>query len=289
MHQQIFLKISKLLSFRIFYAKLLAMVDKNAVYWITGASSGIGEALAREVYLRGGRVILSARNEEKLTAICRDWQDAERWMILPLDMINHELMEAAAQRAWDRWEQLDVLINNAGISQRSTAIDTNYDVMKTIMDVNYMGSAWLTRCVLPYMIKQKKGAIAAVSSVAGKFATPLRSSYSASKMALQGYYDGLRAEIHNQGISVSLIIPGFVNTGISLNALEGNGKKHGVMDSNQAAGIPPEKAALIALKGIAGGKREIYMGIKPKIHLALFLSRMIPGILARIVRSADVT
>lgn len=265
------------------------MVEENAVYWITGASSGIGEALAQEVYRRGGRVILSARNKEKLSEICLNWQDKDRWMILALDMSRHEEMEAAAETAWKRWKRIDVLINNAGISQRSPAIDTNYMVMKTIIDVNFMGSAWLTRCVLPYMIKQKSGAIAAVSSVAGKFATPLRSSYSASKMALQGYYDGLRAEVYNQDISVSLIIPGFVKTEISLNALEGSGNKHARMDPNQASGISPEKAARISLKGIAGGKREIFMGIKPKVRLALFLSRALPGILARMIRSADVT
>ena len=265
------------------------MINNNRIYWITGASSGIGEALAEKAYTSGGRVILSARNSEKLEEICRDWKDRERYMILPLDMQDHSLLEESAEKAWSRWNGLDVLINNAGISQRSEAAETDFEVMKTIMDVNYLGAAWLTRCVLPYMIRQKSGTIAAVSSVAGKFATPLRSSYSASKMALQGFYDSLRAEVFRHGISVSLIIPGFVKTSISLNALEGSGRKHEKMDPNQAAGISPQEAANIILKGLSSRKREIYLGIKPKVHLALFLSRAIPGVLARMLRSAEVT
>ena len=265
------------------------MMKKNGVYWITGASSGIGEALAQQAYADGGKVILSARNEKKLEEICREWPDPERYMILPLDMQDHQQISGAVEKAWNRWEHLDVLINNAGISQRSEASQTDYEVMKTIMDVNYLGAAWLTRCILPYMIRQKSGAIGAVSSVAGKFATPLRSSYSASKMALQGYFDGLRAEVHRHGISVSLIVPGFVKTSISINALEGSGKKHEKMDPNQAAGISSEKAAKIILNGMIREKREIYLGIKPKVHLALFLSRVIPGLLARMLRSANVT
>ncbi len=265
------------------------MMENNRIYWITGASSGIGEALAETVYNRGGRVILSARNREKLEEICRDWEDRERYMILPLDMQDHSRLEEAAAEAWNRWNGIDVLINNAGISQRSEAAVTDYEVMKTIIDVNYLGAAWLTRCILPYMIRQKSGSIAAVNSVAGKFATPLRSSYSASKMALQGFYDALRAEVHRHGISVSLIIPGFVKTSISLNALEGSGQKHEKMDPNQAAGISPRKAAEIILNGLSRRKREIYLGIKPKVHFALFLSRAIPGVLARMLRSAEVT
>ncbi len=265
------------------------MFGIETVYWITGASSGIGEALVREIYKQGRRVILSSRNIKKLEEICRQWDDPQRYLVLPLDMQDHQGMEETVKKAWKRWERLDVLINNAGISQRSEALETEYTVMKTIMDVNYLGAAWLTRCVLPYMIRQERGAVGAVSSVAGKFATPLRSSYSASKMALQGYFDGLRAEVHRNGISVSLIVPGFVKTNISLNALEGSGKKHDKMDPNQEAGISTEKAAAVIVKGMSRKKREIYLGITLKVHIALFLRRFFPGILERLLRSADVT
>jgi short-subunit dehydrogenase len=264
------------------------MFWKDKVCWITGASSGIGEALAEMFYERGARVILSARSAGRLEALCTGWEDPERYMVLPLDMGDHDSLEEAAARANARWGRIDALINNAGISQRSLAAETDFSVMKTIMDVNYLGSAGLTRAVLPYMIEQRSGIIAPVSSVAGKFSTPLRSSYSASKMALQGFYDGLRAELYFHGIHVNFIVPGFVKTSISLNAMNGSGGKHGEMDPNQASGISPEKAAQIIIGGLERNKREVYLGIAPKVRLALFLSKAFPGILARMLRSAEV-
>ncbi|MBF9018576.1 MULTISPECIES: SDR family oxidoreductase [unclassified Oceanispirochaeta] len=264
------------------------MFWNNKICWITGASSGIGEALARNLYDRGARVILSARSVDKLDSICSDWKDKDRFLILPLNMGDHEKLPAAAAEARKKWGRIDALINNAGVSQRSLAAETDFSVMKQIMDINYLGSAGLTRAVLPFMIEQKSGIIAPVSSVAGKFSTPLRTSYSASKMALQGFYDGLRAEVYDQGIQINLIIPGFVKTNISLNAMNATGGKHGEMDPNQASGISPEDAAEIILKGMEKNKLEIYMGIAPKVKLALFLSRNIPSLLAKMLRKAEV-
>ncbi len=240
------------------------------------------------MYNNGARIILSARSEDRLREICSDWAESERCMILPLDMSAHDTLEEAVRRASARWGRIDALVNNAGVSQRSLAAETDFNVMKTIMDVNFLGSAGLTRAVLPYMIEQKSGIIAPVSSVAGKFSTPLRSSYSASKMALQGYYDALRAEVYFHGIHINFVVPGFVRTSISLNAMNGTGGKHGEMDPNQAAGISPEKAAKILARGLEKNRREIYMGIAPKVRLALFLSRAFPGVLARMMRKAEV-
>lgn len=264
------------------------MFWKEKVCWITGASSGIGEALAKTLYGKGARVILSARSSARLEGLCAGWDDPERYMVLPLDMGDHPSLEEAAAKANARWGRIDALINNAGVSQRSLAAETDFSVMKAIMDVNYLGSAGLTRAVLPFMIEQRSGIIAPVSSVAGKFSTPLRSSYSASKMALQGFYDGLRAELYFHGVHVNFIVPGFVKTSISLNAMNGSGGKHGEMDPNQAAGISSEKAAQIIVRNLEKNKREIYLGIAPKVRLALFLSKALPGVLARMLRSADV-
>lgn len=265
------------------------MFWNEKVCWITGASSGIGEALAQEVIQRGGRLIISARSEEKLNAMAEKWNQPERVLVLPMDMGNHDQIDALVEKALQAWGRIDVLINNAGVSQRSLAAETDFKVMKTIMDVNFLGSAALSTAVLPHMIKQGNGIIAPVSSVAGKFSTPLRTSYSASKMALQGFYDGLRAEVYSKNIHVNFIVPGFVKTNISINALEARGEKHGKMDPNQEGGISSEKAAQIILKGLEQNKREIYMGIAPKVKLALFLSRNFPGILARMLRTAEVT
>ncbi|MDC7241532.1 MAG: SDR family oxidoreductase [Spirochaetales bacterium] len=264
------------------------MFWKNKICWITGASSGIGEALAQKLYDAGARVIVSARSEDKLKSLCSSWEDRERWYILPLDVADHDNLASAAADALKHWGRIDALINNAGVSQRSLAADTDFSVMKNIMDINYLGSAGLAREVLPSMIEQGSGIIAPVSSVAGKFSTPLRTTYSASKMALQGFYDGLRAEVHDKGIQVNFIVPGFVRTNISINAMDGKGGKHGEMDPNQESGISPEDAALIIMKGIEKNKLEITMGIAPKVRLALFLSRNFPGILARMLRTAEV-
>lgn len=264
------------------------MFWNNKVCWITGASSGIGKALAQRLYDQGSRVILSARSVDKLKSICSDWKDKERYLIIPLDMGDHEKLPVAAAEAQKRWGRIDVLVNNAGVSQRSLAAETDFAVMKQIMDINYLGSAGLTREVLPFMLEQKSGIIAPVSSVAGKFSTPLRTSYSASKMALQGFYDGLRAEVYDQGIQVNFIVPGFVKTNISLNAMNATGGKHGEMDPNQASGISPENAAGIILNGMEKNKLEIYMGIAPKVKLALFLSRNMPSVLAKMLRKAEV-
>jgi len=260
---------------------------KDKVVWITGASSGIGEALAYQVSREGGRVVLSARNEEKLIAMAKDLGDD--CLVLPLDMSCWDSFPAAVERVLEKWGRIDILINNAGISQRSLVAETEISVVEKIMITNYVGPAGLTGLVIPHMMEQKGGYCLFVSSVAGKFATPLRSTYAASKMALQGFTDALRAEVYPYGIRVSLIVPGFVKTAISLNALEGKGNKHDKMDPNQEGGISPEKAARIIIRGIVREKREILLGMVPKTRFALFLSRFFPGLLARMMRTARVT
>ncbi len=261
-------------------------IDK-AVVWITGASSGIGEALAYEIHRKGGIVVLSARNREKLAKMAEKI-GGERSMIVPLDMTDRTSFPFALEQVLEKWGRVDILINNAGVSQRAPVSETKISVIEKIMETNFMGPAALTSLIIPHMIERKRGYCLFVSSVAGKFATPLRSSYSASKMALQGFTDALRAEVYEDNIKVSLIVPGFVKTEISVNALEGEGQKHNLMDPNQARGITPSKAAGIIIRGIEREKREIYMGLVGKTRFALFMSRFFPGILARIIRKADV-
>lgn len=264
------------------------MKVQNKVLWITGASSGIGEALAKEAYKRGASLILSARREKKLQEVSLE-MNPERVLILPLDLSEHRLFPGKVEEAYNRWGRVDILFNNGGISQRSLLEDTEYSVIRSIMDINFIGTAALTREVIPRMIEQKQGYILAVSSVAGKFSTPLRSIYSASKMALQGFLDGIRAELWSKGIKVSLVVPGFVRTEISLNALEGSGEKHQKMDPNQESGISSEQSARDILKGMDKEKREIFTGWVPKLRVAYFLSRNFPGVLAKMMRKADVT
>jgi dehydrogenase/reductase SDR family protein 7B len=260
----------------------------DKVIWITGASSGIGEALVKESYDAGAKIILSARNEEKLKKISQNLEDY-RFLVLPLDLEDHNGLVKKAEIALNHWGYIDILINNGGISQRSLLHETEYSVMKKIIDVNFLGTATLCRLVIPSMIKRGQGSLVAVSSVAGKFSTPFRSIYSASKMALQGLCDGLRAELWEDGIKVSLVVPGYVKTDISKNAFSADGKKHGKMDPNQEAGISADKAAKKIISGIKKEKREIFIGLVAKTRVALFLARFFPGILAKILRNAKVT
>jgi len=262
---------------------------KDKIIWITGASSGIGEALAKECYRQGAKIILSGRNKDKLEQIKASLQESPSIYVLPLDLGNHKSLALKADEAFKKWGRLDILVNNGGVSQRSLLSETELDVIRHIMDVNFVGTALLSREAAKIMMQQKSGYILMVSSVAGKFSTPYRTIYSASKMALQGLCDGLRAELWEYGIHLSLIVPGFVRTNISLNALEGAGQKHGVMDPNQEKGISPESAAMAIIKGIRKEKREIYMGLVLKTRVGLFLARFFPGLLAKSLRSVKVT
>lgn len=265
------------------------MQINDKVIWITGASSGIGEALAKECYRQGARLIISGRNEIKLEEIKESLQGEKKIQVLPLDLSKPDELVSKSEEVLKQWGRLDILINNGGVSQRSLLTDTSLDVIRHIMDVNFVGTAVLSREAAKIMIKQKSGYILMVSSVAGKFSTPYRTIYSASKMALQGLCDGLRAELWKFGVHLSLVVPGFVKTGISLNALEGGGQKHGIMDPNQAGGITPESAALAIIRGIRKERREITLGLVPKTRLGMFLARFIPGLLAKTLRSAKVT
>lgn len=264
------------------------MKIKDKVIWITGASSGIGEALAKAAVKEGAKVVISARREDKLVKL-KESIESEDILVLPMDIADFDSLQAKYENVIYKFGRVDILVNNAGISQRSLFAETDFSVMQKVMNVNYMGTAALTRIVVPGMIEQKSGYILALSSIAGKFSTPLRTIYSSAKMALQGLFDGLRAELYKHNVKVALVVPGFVKTEISLNAVEASGEKHGKMDPNQASGISAEAAAKTIINGIKKEKREIFMGLVPKTRIALFLAKYYPGVFAKIMRNAEVT
>ncbi len=257
--------------------------------WITGASSGIGKALVAEAAKRGANVVMSARNTAALKKIQAEFGlNGTNSLIIPLDLSRYARFDAAVKAVLKKFGSVDILINNGGISQRSLAHETNMKVYEEIMAVNYFGNIALTLAVLPAMRSRKSGVIATVSSVAGKFGTPYRTGYSASKFALSGFYEGLRAENHKENIQVSVVLPGFVKTNVSLNARIGNGKKQGTMDAGQSVGISAEECARRSLDGILRGKSEVYVtGNKEKF--AVYLSRFAPALFARVIRKAKVT
>ena len=263
------------------------MSFQNKVVWITGASSGIGKALTLELSSQNALLIISARNQESLETVKKACKNPENVWVLPLDLEQYKEFNKTAEQAIKVYGRIDVLVNNGGISQRSFAKDTLVAVDQKIMDVNYTGTVALTKAVLPYFLEKKQGHIVVTTSIVGKIGTPLRSSYAASKHALHGFFDSLRAEIYEENIAVTLICPGFVSTNISMNALTGNGTPQQKMDTATANGITPERFATLMAKAIKNKKEEAYIaGFKEK--LAVYVKRWFPKLLSVMIRKLSV-
>jgi dehydrogenase/reductase SDR family member 7B len=258
-----------------------ALADK--VIWITGASSGIGEALCHELAVHGAALVLSARREDVLKAVKSTCENSERHLVLPLDMLAPDTFAGAFTEVRDRFGKVDILINCAGISQRANAVDTDLKVDRQLMDLNYFAPITLTKLVLPSMLARGDGQIVVISSMMGKFALPARSAYSASKHALHGFFDALRAEVAGQGVSVTVVCPGYIRTNASFNALEGDGTRHNKLDSDIAGGLAPEKCAQQIVRAIERRRPEVYIARYEK--LGLYISRFAPGLFRRIARA----
>lgn len=264
------------------------MTHNNKIVWITGASSGIGEALAKEYSELGTRLILSSRDLESLEKVQSQCNYPDKIRLLELDLEQHETLAEAAHKAKGFFGRIDLLINNAGISQRALAAETKLAVDKKIIDVNYFGTIALTKALIPYFREQNMGHFVVITSVVGKIGTPLRSSYSASKHALHGFFDSLRAELFEDNINVTLICPGYVKTNVSINALTSLGKKQGTMDRATENGLDPHDFAKKAIKAIHKQRQEIVIGGFPE-RLAVWVKRFFPLLLSRMIRKIKVT
>lgn len=268
--------------------KINTMDFSNKVVWITGASSGIGKTLAIELSLQNAKLILSSRDENALKLVKNDCKIPENVAIIPLDLEDFTQFSSKAEEAISAFGKVDILVNNGGISQRSFVKDTDILVDKRIMDVNYLGTVALTKAILPHFIENKSGHFVVTTSIVGKIGTPLRSSYAASKHALHGFFDSLRAEHFHDHISITLICPGFVNTNVSKNALTGNGTPQQKMDAATQNGMQPERFAKLMAKAIHNKKEEVYIGgFKEK--LGVFTKRFFPKILSIMIRKLAVT
>lgn len=241
----------------------------DKVVWITGASSGIGEALALRIAARGGVLVLSARKEpelQRVAGLCRD-SGAQNVLVLPLDVAKHDTMASAAQQVLAQFGKIDLLINNAGVSQRSFCVDTDFDVYRQMMDINVLGQIALTQAVLPAMVARGEGHIAVTASVAGKVGAPLRTGYCAAKHAVMGFFDALRTEVAEDGLQVTTITPGFIQTNVSKNALAGDGKPTGTTDDDIAGGMSVDDCADVIIAGFENGDPEIAVGSGPEMGL----------------------
>jgi short-subunit dehydrogenase len=257
------------------------------IIWITGASSGIGEELARQLAVQGALLILSARNQAKLEVIKDTLAYHNKHFVLPLDLENSAEFEMLAEQVVNRFGKIDILVNNGGISQRANAFETTMEVNRKIMEVDFFGNIALTKAVLPYMQRQKSGQILVISSIAGKFGFFLRSAYSAAKHALHGFYESLSLEEEHNGIAITIVCPGKINTPISTNAVNAAGDRHGIMDHNQETGMPVDICVNQMLKALQNKKREVLIGNKE--IWAVRIKRFFPSLFWKIIKNQSAT
>ncbi len=255
---------------------------KDQVVWITGASSGIGEGLAYGFAREGAKLVLSARRLAELERVKAACQGAPDVLLVPFDMLDDAGRQNAVKTVLAHYGHVDIMVQNAGVSQRALAKDTTLVVDRAIMELDYFSVIALTKLLLPHMIERKAGHFVVTSSVAGKFGTPMRSAYSAAKHALHGYFDTLAVECSPYNICASLLVIAGVQSNVSVHALKGDGSTWGKMDETQSAGMSAADCARIILNGVAAKKREINV-LDRGTRRFIFLKRFFPGILHRMM------
>ena len=262
------------------------LTDK--VVWITGASSGIGEGIVKNLAVRNVKMIISSRREEALLEVANACAEEARKniKILPLDLGQPDTLDQKVQDAESLFGRVDVVIHSGGISQRSKILDTNIDVYRRLMEIDYFSTVILTKALLPGMISRGGGHIVPITSLTGIFGSPWRSGYAAAKHALHGFYDSLRAELYDENIKVTIIAPGFVKTNVSVNSLDSAGNKINEMDDAQSKGMSADQCAAKIVKAIEANRLEEVMGGKEV--LGVYIKRFFPSIFANIIRKAKV-
>lgn len=244
--------------------------------------------MAVELAFRGARLVLSARREDALKAVaaeCGLGQD--RVCIAAADLSQVGGIPDLVDRVRQQCPQIHGVVLNAGISQRSLVVETDLSVYRRIMELNFFSAVALTQGLLPHMLARGDGNLTVISSVVGKFGTPLRSGYSASKHALHGFFDSLRAEVWDRGLRVTLVCPGFIQTEISVSALDGSGEKYGKMDAAQMRGLPVDECARRIADAMARDREEVLMGGREV--KGVYIKRFAPRWFSRMIRRVDVT
>jgi len=260
---------------------------ENKVVWITGASSGLGKALAEKCAALGAEVILTARRVDELESVRLALLHSEKHLSVAADITDEEQVLQAYKKVLNAKGRIDWLINNAGLSQRALIADTTMQTERAIMEVDYFSQVFLTKTVLPTFLAQKSGRIVFVSSVAGLLGTQYRATYSAAKGAVHMWANSLRAEVANEGVDVSVIFPGFVKTNVSFNALNGAGQPQGHQDEAIENGLEPEDFADISIKALLNGQEYIVIGGRKEV-LGTWVSRISPSTLYKMIRKTKV-
>lgn len=260
---------------------------QDKVVWITGSSSGIGEATAYSFAKEGAKLVLTALEDDLLKKVADRCMElgSPKAVALPFDLSKKDQVEELADKAWNVFGSIDVFYNNAGISQRGTTCDTEMRVINKVMDINYFAPVLMTKVILPRMIERGGGQLVVTTSINGRFGFPLRCAYSSSKHALYGFFETVQAEYYKDNIRVTIVCPGRVQTRISFYALEKDGKQHAKMDAGQAGGCTPDEAGRRIVRAVYRRKREVLVGRKEL--LMVYIKRFFPGLCARIARSIN--
>lgn len=232
--------------------------------WITGASSGIGAALAQDWANRGANLILSGRDEARLAEVASQCGET---LILPFDVRDDAALADATAKAIGWKGGVDIAIANAGVSQRSRALETDMQVYRDIIDIDLTAQIAFSQGLIGHMAERGSGNLLFISSIAGKVGVPMRTAYSAVKFGLAGYADALRAELSLNGVNVHVIYPGSVATDVSRNALTADGSERGRSDKAIEEGIPAKDAAKTMIDGVANGDREIIVARGPELQM----------------------
>jgi dehydrogenase/reductase SDR family protein 7B len=253
------------------------------VVWITGASSGIGEAMALAAVKRGAKVVLTARRANELERVRGLCADPGQAAVYPLDLLRLDDPLGAARGAEQFFGAIDVLVNNAGVSQRSRVLDTTMEVYRQVFELDFFATVALTKALLPEMVRRKSGHVVVVSSVVGYISSPMRSGYAAAKHALHGFYDAARAEHWRDDVRFTLACPGYVRTNVTLNAVDGRGGKWGKMDPSIAKGVDPAVCAEKIWRAVEKDREEVLVG---KEALVVYLKRFFPALFSFAVNRA---
>jgi short-subunit dehydrogenase len=260
----------------------------NKVIWITGASSGIGEALTYELAKQNVRLIISARRKEELERVRSNCTNAAQTniQILTLDLSQAKTLQSTVGDAIRLFGDIDILVNNGGLGQRSLIQETSLEVDRQLMEVNYFGTIALTKYLLPHFIKRKQGHVVTITSLTGKFGTPYRSAYAASKHALHGFFDALRAEHWKDNILVTMICPGFIKTNLSIAALTGSGVPQNKLDKTSYDKKTPAWCAQRIVRAIEKRREEVYIGGREVF--GVYIKRFFPSIVSKLIRKVPV-
>jgi short-subunit dehydrogenase len=268
-------------SFFYLYGQMSDMNYTNKVVVITGATSGIGEACAAVFGAAGAKLVITGRNAQKLEATAAKLQ-AMNLTVLPIlaDAGSEADNKHMAEQALARFGRIDILINNAGISMRALFQDLDLEVFRNVMDTNFWGTVYATKYCLPAIL-ESKGSIIGISSINGYRGTPARTAYTASKYAMNGFFESLRTEVMKKGVHVLVVAPGFTASNIRNTALTADGSSQGESPRDESKMMTSEEVATHILRATNSRKRDLVLTAQGK--LAVFLNKWIPGILDGIV------